>query len=157
MTDLHTTPETNPESGWPVIGDDGLEGIVIGEGSGAGEAHLALQRHAKALRARGDLTPDMPSMRCVGYRQVWDTLDGRAPADTLRERGRIHAVGNVPETEAERTKQARDRAQRLPVTGRSEAPRCPGPQPSRCRRVGGPGPGSSPDPEETRQPPRDAQ
>ena len=24
MTDLHTTPETNPESGWPVIGDDGL-------------------------------------------------------------------------------------------------------------------------------------
>jgi tRNA dimethylallyltransferase len=41
----------------------------------------------KALRARGDLTPDMPSMRCVGYRQVWDTLDGRQPADTLRERG----------------------------------------------------------------------
>lgn len=40
-----------------------------------------------ALRARGDLKPDMPSMRCVGYRQVWDTLDGRAPADTLRERG----------------------------------------------------------------------
>ena len=40
-----------------------------------------------ALRARGDLTPDMPSMRCVGYRQVWDTLDGRAPADTMRERG----------------------------------------------------------------------
>ena len=24
MTDLHTTPETDPESGWPVIGDDGL-------------------------------------------------------------------------------------------------------------------------------------
>ena len=38
-----------------VIGDDGLEGIVIGEGSGAGEAHLALQRHAKVLRARGVL------------------------------------------------------------------------------------------------------
>jgi tRNA dimethylallyltransferase len=40
-----------------------------------------------ALRARGDLTPDMPSMRCVGYRQVWETLDGRAPMDTLRDRG----------------------------------------------------------------------
>lgn len=38
-----------------VIGDDGLEGIVIGEGSGAGEAHLALQRHALALKARGVL------------------------------------------------------------------------------------------------------
>ena len=26
----------------------------------------------KALRARGDLTPDLPSMRCVGYRQAWE-------------------------------------------------------------------------------------
>ena len=40
-----------------------------------------------ALRARGDLSPDLPSMRCVGYRQVWDTLDGRAPMATLRDRG----------------------------------------------------------------------
>ena len=36
-----------------VIGDDGLEGIVIGEGSAAGEAHLALQRYAKQLKERG--------------------------------------------------------------------------------------------------------
>ncbi|MFO1206140.1 MAG: HAD-IIIC family phosphatase [Burkholderiales bacterium] len=36
-----------------VIGDDGLEGIVIGEGSALGEAHLALQRYAKALKERG--------------------------------------------------------------------------------------------------------
>ena len=27
------------------------------------------------LRARGDLTPDLPSMRCVGYRQAWEALD----------------------------------------------------------------------------------
>jgi tRNA dimethylallyltransferase len=27
------------------------------------------------LRARGDLNPDLPSMRCVGYRQAWDLLD----------------------------------------------------------------------------------
>ena len=40
-----------------------------------------------ALRARGDLTAELPAMRCVGYRQVWDTLDGRAPLATLRERG----------------------------------------------------------------------
>jgi FkbH-like protein len=38
-----------------VIGDVGLEGIVLGEGSAVGEAHLALQRYAKALRARGIL------------------------------------------------------------------------------------------------------
>jgi FkbH-like protein len=36
-----------------VIGDDGLEGIVIGEGSAAGEAHLALQRYARQLKERG--------------------------------------------------------------------------------------------------------
>ncbi len=27
------------------------------------------------LRARGDLVPDLPSMRCVGYRQAWEILD----------------------------------------------------------------------------------
>lgn len=36
-----------------VIGDDGLEGIVLGEGSAAGEAHLALQRYIKQLKDRG--------------------------------------------------------------------------------------------------------
>ncbi len=28
------------------------------------------------LRARGDLTPDMPSIRAVGYRQVWEYKNG---------------------------------------------------------------------------------
>ena len=36
-----------------VIGDDGLAGIVIGQGSGVGEAHLALQAWAKRLSERG--------------------------------------------------------------------------------------------------------
>jgi FkbH-like protein len=36
-----------------VIGDDGLEGLVLGEGSAVGEAHLALQRYAKQLKERG--------------------------------------------------------------------------------------------------------
>lgn len=30
------------------------------------------------LRARGDLTADMPSMRAVGYRQIWAYLEGSA-------------------------------------------------------------------------------
>jgi tRNA dimethylallyltransferase len=29
----------------------------------------------RALRARGDLHADLPSMRCVGYRQAWEMLD----------------------------------------------------------------------------------
>jgi FkbH-like protein len=36
-----------------VIGDDGPEGIILGEGTGTGEAHLGLQRYAKQLRERG--------------------------------------------------------------------------------------------------------
>ena len=35
----------------------------------------------RALRARGDLYADMPSMRCVGYRQCWDTLDALHDAE----------------------------------------------------------------------------
>jgi tRNA dimethylallyltransferase len=34
-----------------------------------------------ALRARGDLQTDLPSMRCVGYRQAWEFLDAH-PAVT---------------------------------------------------------------------------
>ncbi|MGH8852947.1 MAG: tRNA (adenosine(37)-N6)-dimethylallyltransferase MiaA [Telluria sp.] len=41
------------------------------------------------LRARGDLTPTLPSMRCVGYRQAWDYLDGAISRAQLRELGII--------------------------------------------------------------------
>jgi FkbH-like protein len=35
------------------IGDDGLEGIVLGQGSAAGEAYIEFQRYAKSLMERG--------------------------------------------------------------------------------------------------------
>jgi FkbH-like protein len=38
-----------------VIGDDGIDGIILGEGSAQGEAHLALQRYARQLMDRGIL------------------------------------------------------------------------------------------------------
>ena len=49
----------------------------------------------RRLRARGDLRPELPSMRCVGYRQAWEWLDaqeargpdGSPPLAELRERG----------------------------------------------------------------------
>jgi tRNA dimethylallyltransferase len=40
-----------------------------------------------ALRARGDLSRDLPSMRAVGYRQVWEHLDGDYDRDELLRRG----------------------------------------------------------------------
>ena len=36
-----------------IVGDDGADGIVLGEGSAAGEAYLAMQRYAKQLAQRG--------------------------------------------------------------------------------------------------------
>ncbi len=41
----------------------------------------------RALRARGDLRADLPSMRCVGYRQAWETLEGLSPMNQLRDKG----------------------------------------------------------------------
>lgn len=39
------------------------------------------------LRAKYRLDDGLPSMRCVGYRQVWDMLEGRLPRAELRDRG----------------------------------------------------------------------
>jgi tRNA dimethylallyltransferase len=57
-----------------MLGDSDDEGIV---------AEVA------RLRARGDLNPALPSMRCVGYRQAWEYLDKRITRDALRETGII--------------------------------------------------------------------
>ncbi len=40
----------------------------------------------RGLRARGDLNADLPSMRCVGYRQTWEALE-TGDFSTLREKG----------------------------------------------------------------------
>lgn len=44
-----------------------------------------LEQEVRQLRARGDLHKDMPSIRCVGYRQMWDYLDGLCDFATMRE------------------------------------------------------------------------
>ncbi len=38
------------------------------------------------LRARGDLHPGLPAMRAVGYRQVWEHLDGLTDRAAMRQR-----------------------------------------------------------------------
>lgn len=45
----------------------------------------------RRLRARGDLDPDLPAMRAVGYRQAWQHLDGAFDAAEFRQRT-IHAT-----------------------------------------------------------------
>ena len=49
--------------------------------------HTGLLEEVQALRARGDLRADMPSMRAVGYRQVWEYLDGLHDPARMQELG----------------------------------------------------------------------
>lgn len=41
----------------------------------------------ESLRARSDLHLDLPALRCVGYRQVWQYLDGDFGWDEMIDRG----------------------------------------------------------------------
>ncbi|MQM30369.1 MAG: tRNA (adenosine(37)-N6)-dimethylallyltransferase MiaA [Candidatus Accumulibacter phosphatis] len=46
-----------------------------------------LEAEVAMLRARYPLHAALPSMRCVGYRQVWEVQDGLLPHHELRDRG----------------------------------------------------------------------
>ena len=48
---------------------------------------LGLIGELRKLRADYGLDLDMPSMRCVGYRQAWEYLDGKIGLSALREQG----------------------------------------------------------------------
>jgi tRNA dimethylallyltransferase len=45
------------------------------------------EEEVKALYDRNDLHPDLPSIRCVGYRQMWDYFDGNSTLDEAIYRG----------------------------------------------------------------------
>jgi tRNA dimethylallyltransferase len=51
------------------------------------EAGGGLIEEVRSLRRRGGLHTGLPSMRCVGYRQAWEYLDGEYDATTLRDKG----------------------------------------------------------------------
>ena len=46
-------------------------------------------QEVEALRSRSDLHAGLPSIRAVGYRQVWEYLDGELSRDEMVERGII--------------------------------------------------------------------
>ena len=50
---------------------------------------LGFIEEVEALRRRGDLNLDMPSMRCVGYRQAWEYLDGLSTYEEMTEKAII--------------------------------------------------------------------
>lgn len=48
---------------------------------------LGFEEEVKALRQRGDLSEDLPAVRAVGYRQMWEYLDGKTSYDEMVQRG----------------------------------------------------------------------
>lgn len=46
-----------------------------------------LDEEVRRLRERYNLSLDLPSMRCVGYRQTWEAQEGMIPQKELRDRG----------------------------------------------------------------------
>ena len=48
---------------------------------------IGLVDELRRLRETYALEPGMPAMRCVGYRQAWDHLEGRISLEQLREQG----------------------------------------------------------------------
>jgi len=87
MSALHAEREGGVD--WPMVSLEPQERAWLHE-------RLALRFHqmldagfvdeVRALRARGDLHAELPSMRCVGYRQAWEALDAGDLAP-LAERG----------------------------------------------------------------------
>ncbi|MDN2664181.1 tRNA (adenosine(37)-N6)-dimethylallyltransferase MiaA [Psychromonas sp. 14N.309.X.WAT.B.A12] len=45
------------------------------------------EEEVRALYERGDLHLDLPSMRCVGYRQMWEYIEGKMDYEEMRFRG----------------------------------------------------------------------
>jgi tRNA dimethylallyltransferase len=91
-----------PASGHAPPSGGGLEGPVVKLALNPPERHVLHGRIAARfrqmmrdgfldevarLRARGDLAPGLPSMRAVGYRQLWAHLDGAWDLATAVARG----------------------------------------------------------------------
>ncbi len=49
---------------------------------------MGLLQEVRALHARGDLHTNLPSIRCVGYRQLWSFIEGEVDYST----GRMQAI-----------------------------------------------------------------
>lgn len=70
-----------------------------------------LPDEVRGLHARADLHPGLPSIRCVGYRQLWDHLDGRISLDQAIEQ----AIAATRQLAKRQITWLRSLPQRIPV------------------------------------------
>ncbi len=88
-TDHPTSPESTGDDTWLISLEPHDRSWLHQRIAQRFDAMLALGflDEVKTLRARGDLHPDLPALRSVGYRQAWEALDGLWPMSELRDKG----------------------------------------------------------------------
>ncbi len=89
MSQLHAEPQRSSGVDWPLLSLEPQDRAWLHRRLDQRFQQMldqGLVDEVKALRARGDLSLDLPSMRCVGYRQTWEALDSGDFKD-LVERG----------------------------------------------------------------------
>ena len=89
MSALHALEARTPGVEWPLISLETEDRAWLHRRLEQRFAQMLAQGlvdEVRGLRARGDLHLGLPSMRCVGYRQVWEALDADRFGD-LQARG----------------------------------------------------------------------
>jgi len=78
MSQLYAEQERSSGVDWPLISLEPQDRAWLHRRLDQRFAQMleaGLVDEVRRLRARGDLSLDLPSMRCVGYRQTWEALD----------------------------------------------------------------------------------
>jgi tRNA dimethylallyltransferase len=92
MSTLLAAPERGSETPYrfvPIALEPSDRGVLHARIAERFDAMLAngFIDEVRRLRERGDLDPGLPSMRCVGYRQAWEYLEGAIDYATMRDKG----------------------------------------------------------------------
>jgi len=92
LTALHAAPREPAQQPWqylPLALEPSDRAILHERIASRFDTMLAtgLIDEVARLRDRGDLHTGLPSIRCVGYRQIWDYLDGTTDLATARDKG----------------------------------------------------------------------
>ena len=78
LSSWHSGPRTADDATWPLVALEPASRAWLHARIAARFAQMldaGLLDEVRRLRARGDLHPQLPSMRCVGYRQAWQALE----------------------------------------------------------------------------------